>query len=84
MESYEEESEDDGVPEWRKMEEKRRQQELEEIERARLEEQRRREREALESNEQEDEDSVDDEFEAKVRTKEIRRINPNLLVQFMN
>ena len=84
MESYEEESEDDGVPEWRKMEEKRRQQELEEIERARLEEQRRREREALESNEQEDEDSIDDEFEAKVRTKEIRRINPNLLVQFMN
>lgn len=66
------------------MEEKRKQQELEEIERARLEEQRRREREAFESIEQEDEDSIDDEFEAKVRTKEIRRINPTLLVQFMN
>lgn len=84
MESYEEESEDEGVPEWRVVEEKRKQQEQKEIERARLEEQRRQEKEALESEEQEDKDSIDDEFEAKVRTKEIRRINPNLLVQFMN
>lgn len=83
QESSEDESEeDDDVPEWRKMEEKRRQQEQEEIERAKLEEQRRREREASESGE-EDSDSVDDEFEAKVRTKEIRKINPNLLFQFM-
>ena len=64
------------------MEEKRRQQEQEELERAKLEEQRRREREASESGE-EDSDSVDDEFEAKVRMKEIRKINPNLLFQFM-
>ena len=64
------------------MEEKRRQQEQEEIERAKLEEQRRREREASESGE-EDSDLVCDEFEAKVRTKEIRKINPNLLFQFM-
>lgn len=47
-----------------------------------MEEQRRREREASESDE-EDSDSDDDEFEAKVRTKEIRKINPNLLFQFM-
>lgn len=66
------------------MEERRKQQEQEEIARARLEEQRRLEREAQEAEEQEDTDSVDDEFEAKVRTKEIRRINPNLLVQFMS
>lgn len=66
------------------MEERRKQQEREEIQRARLEEQRRREREAQESEEQDDTDSVDDEFEAKVRTKEIRRINPNLLGQFMS
>ena len=66
------------------MEERRKQQEQEEIARARLEEQRRLEREALEDEEQDDTDSVDDEFEAKVRTKEIRRINPNLLVQFMS
>lgn len=66
------------------MEERRKQQEQEEIQRARLEEQRRQEREAQETEEQDDTDSVDDEFEAKVRTKEIRRINPNLLVQFMS
>ena len=48
-----------------------------------MEEQRRREREASESDE-EDSDSDDDEFEAKVRTKEIRKINPNLLFQFMS
>lgn len=85
MESYEDESEDDDdVPEWRKMEEKRRQQEQEEIQRAKLEEKRRQEREAMESEEQDDTDSVDDEFEAKVKTKEIRKINPNLLVQFMS
>ena len=66
------------------MEERRKQQEQEEIARARLEEQRRLEREAQEAEEQDDTDSVDDEFEAKVRTKEIRRINPNLLVQFMS
>lgn len=66
------------------MEERRKQQEQEEIARARLEEQRRLEREAQEAEEQEDTDSVDDEFEAKVRTKETRRINPNLLVQFMS
>lgn len=85
LERYEDESEDDDdVPEWRKMEERRKQQEQEEIARARLEEQERLEREAQESEEQDDTDSVDDEFEAKVRTKEIRRINPNLLVQFMS
>lgn len=85
LERYEDESEDDDdVPEWRKMEERRKQQEQEEIARARLEEQRRLEREAEEAEEQDDTDSVDDEFEAKVRTKEIRRINPNLLVQFMS
>ena len=66
------------------MEERRKQQEQEEIARARLEEQRRQEREAQEAEEQDDTDSIDDEFEAKVRTKEIRRINPNLLVQFMS
>lgn len=66
------------------MEERRKQQEQEEIARARLEEQRRLEREAQEAEEQDDSDSIDDEFEAKVRTKEIRRINPNLLVQFMS
>ena len=65
------------------MEEHRRQQEREEIERARLEEKRRLEREAEEEGLQEESDSSDDEFEAKVRTKEIRRINPNLLGQFM-
>ena len=64
------------------MEEQRRQQEREEIERAKLEEKRRMEREAMEEDENEETDSSDDEFEAKVRTKEIRRINPNLLVQF--
>jgi len=78
-----ESSEDDDVPKWRKMEEKRRQQEREEIERAKLEEQKRREREAS-GSEDEDTDSVDDEFEAKVKTKEIRKINPNLLFQFMS
>ena len=66
------------------MEERRKQQEKEEIARARLEEQRRLEREAQEVEEEDDTDSVNDEFEAKVRTKEIRRINPNLLVQFMS
>ena len=65
------------------MEEQRRQQEREEIERAKLEEKRRLEREALEEDQQEEGDSSDDEFEAKVRTKEIRRINPNLLGQFL-
>lgn len=81
---YEEESDDeDDIPGWRKMEEKRRQQEREEIERAKLEEKRRMEREALEENLQQESDSSDDEFEAKVRTREIRRINPNLLGQFM-
>lgn len=65
------------------MEEQRRQQEREEIERAKLEEKRRMEREAMEEDENEETDSSDDEFEAKVRTKEIRRINQNLLVQFM-
>lgn len=80
--SEDESEEDDDVPAWRKMEEKRRQQEKEEMERAKLEEQRRREREASESDEG-DSDSDDDEFEAKVRTKEIRKINPNLLFQFM-
>ena len=85
LERYEDESEDDDdVPEWRKMEERRKQQEQEEIARARLEEQRRLEREAQEAEEQDDTDSVDDEFDAKVRMKEIRRINPNLLVQFMS
>lgn len=85
LERYDDESEDDDdVPEWRKMEERRKQQEQEEIARARLEEQRRLEREAQEAEEEDDTDSVDDEFEAKVRTKEIRRINPNLLVQFMS
>lgn len=74
--------EDDSVPGWRKVEEQRRKQEREEIERAKLEEQRRRERDAS-GSEKEDSDSVDDEFEAKVRTKEIRRINPNLLTHFM-
>ncbi|XP_068725794.1 trichohyalin-like isoform X3 [Montipora capricornis] len=81
--SSEEESDSgDDVPEWRKIEEKRRKQEQEEIERAKLEEQRRREREAVES-ENEDTEPLDDEFEAKVRTKEIRKINPNVLFQFM-
>lgn len=81
---YEEESDDeDDIPGWRKMEEKRRQQEREEIERARLEEKRRMEREAMEENVQQESDSSDDEFEVKVRTQEIRRINPNLLGQFM-
>ena len=81
---YEEESdEDDEIPGWRKVEEQRRQQEREEIERAKLEEQRRREREAMEEASQEQSDSSDDEFEAKVRTKEIKKINPNLLFQFM-
>lgn len=42
----------------------------------------RREREAMES-EKEDTEKIDDEFEAKVRTKEIRKINPNLLFQFV-
>lgn len=65
------------------MEEQRRQQEREEIERAKLEEKRRLEREALEEDQQEEGDSSDDEFESKVRTKEIRRINPNLLGQFL-
>lgn len=65
------------------MEERRRQQEREEIERARLEEKRRLEREAMDEGLQEESDSSDDEFEAKVRTKEIKRINPNLLGQFM-
>ena len=42
------------------------------------------EREAMEEEKEEkDTDSSDDEFEAKVRTKEVRRINPNLLSQFM-
>ena len=81
--TYEEESEDDEIPGWRKVEEQRRQQEREEIERAKLEEKRRLEREALEEEQQEEGDSSDDEFEAKVRTKEIRRINPNLLGQFL-
>lgn len=81
--TYEEESEDDEIPGWRKVEEQRRQQEREEIERAKLEEKRRLEREALEEDQQEEGDSSDDEFEAKVRTKEIRRINPSLLGQFM-
>lgn len=74
--------EDDSVPGWRKVEEQRRKQEREEIERAKLEEQRRRERDAS-GSEKEDSDSVDDEFEAKVKTKEIRKINPNLLTHFM-
>lgn len=81
--TYEEESDDDEIPGWRKVEEQRRQQEREEIERAKLEEKRRMEREALEQDQQEEADSSDDEFEAKVRTKEIRRINPNLLGQFL-
>ena len=81
--TYEEESEDDEIPGWRKVEEQRRQQEREEIERAKLEEKRRLEREAQEQDQQEEADSSDDEFEAKVRTKEIRRINPNLLGQFL-
>ena len=81
--TYEEESEDDEIPGWRKVEEQRRQQEREEIERAKLEEKRRLEREALEEEQLEEGDSSDDEFEAKVRTKEIRRINPNLLGQFL-
>lgn len=34
-------------------------------------------------SEKEDTEKIDDEFEAKVRTKEIRKINPNLLFQFM-
>jgi len=81
--TYEEESDDDEIPGWRKVEEQRRQQEREEIERAKLEEKRRMEREAPEQDQQEEADSSDDEFEAKVRTKEIRRINPNLLGQFL-
>lgn len=47
-----------------------------------MEEQERREREAMES-EKEDTEKIDDEFDAKVRTKEIRKINPNLIFQFM-
>lgn len=43
------------------------------------------EREAMEEeNKEGGSDSSDDEFEAKVRTKEIRRINPSLLGQFLN
>ena len=43
------------------------------------------EREAMEEeNAEGGSDSSDDEFEAKVRTKEIRRINPSLLGQFLN
>ena len=81
---YEEESEsDDDIPGWRKVEEQRRQQEREEIERAKLEEKQRMEREAMEEDEEDETDSSDDEFEAKVRTQEIRQINPNLLSQFM-
>ena len=41
------------------------------------------EREAMEENDQGETSSSDDEFDAKVRAQEIRRINPNLLVQFM-
>lgn len=81
--SEDESSEDDAVPGWRKVEENRRKQEQEELARAKLEEQRRRERDASGSEKEEEADSTDDEFDAKVRTKEIRKINPNLLVQFM-
>lgn len=81
---YEEESDDnDDIPGWRKVEEQRRQQEREEIERAKLEEKRRREREAMEEESHQQLDSSDDEFETKVRAKEVRKINPNLLFQFM-
>lgn len=65
------------------MEEERRRQEREEIERAKMEEKRRMEREAMEEDSQDESDSSDDEFEANVRTREVRKINPNLLVQFM-
>ena len=41
------------------------------------------EREAMEKSEEDQSDSSNDEFEAKVRTKEIRRIDPNVLVQFL-
>lgn len=41
------------------------------------------EREAMEEDEEDETDSSEDEFEAKVRTQEIRRINPNLLGQFL-
>ena len=80
--TYEEESEDDEIPGWRKGGGAKKTTEREEIERAKLEEKRRLEREALEEDQQVESDSSDDEFEAKVRTKEIRRINPNLLGQF--
>lgn len=41
------------------------------------------EREAMEENEEDETDSSDDEFESKVRTQAIQKINPNLLGQFM-
>lgn len=37
----------------------------------------------MEEESQKQPDSSDDEFETKVRTKEVRKINPNLLFQFM-
>ena len=75
---------DDGVPEWKKIEERRRRQEQEEIERERQAEKKRQETGPVCDEEDDNETSpIDDEFEAKVRTKEVRRINPELLGQFM-